>query len=427
MATALATLMSLPAVSLASQASPVHALDRLAAALGADSPRLLIKRDDLLSFGWGGNKVRKLQTVLAEARAAGADTLITCGGLQSNHARATAAAGSVLGMKVILVLNGQAPPTPTGNLRLDALFGADVRIVDSREARATTMEAVAEEVRASGGTPFVIPLGASNATGAIGFARGVAELAAAGVRPDVIVHASSSGGTQAGLIAGCALLGLQARVIGVSADERAADLAAIVARPHRGHGRSARRASRPRSARIVRLTSTTRKWARATACRRRRRRRRRRCSLGGRAWCVDPVYTSKAMAACRPRARGDFAATRPCSSGTPAASRSRHRLFPRRFVAIATAASPRRSGVYIEGTACEVTCRQLPLIRADRSIVTITFMGAARTVTGSKHLLDTGAHRILVDCGLFQGLKDSASATGRPLPVEGRHDRRRSC
>ena len=135
-----------------------------------------------------------------------------------------------MGLKVILVLNGQAPLAPTGNLKLDALFGADVRIVPSREARATTMDEVATEVRAAGGIPFVIPLGASTATGAMGFARSVAELSAAGIRPDVIVHASSSGGTQAGLVAGCALLGLPARIVGVSADERADDLAAIVAR-----------------------------------------------------------------------------------------------------------------------------------------------------------------------------------------------------
>ena len=98
MATALATLMSLPAVPLAPHATPVDELTRLAAALGAASPRLFIKRDDLLSFGCGGNKVRKMQTVVAEARAAGADTLITCGGVQSNHARVTAAAGAALGL-----------------------------------------------------------------------------------------------------------------------------------------------------------------------------------------------------------------------------------------------------------------------------------------------------------------------------------------
>jgi 1-aminocyclopropane-1-carboxylate deaminase/D-cysteine desulfhydrase-like pyridoxal-dependent ACC family enzyme len=187
-----------------------------------------MKRDDLLSFGCGGNKVRKLQTVIAEAQAQGADTLITCGGLQSNHARATAAAGAALGLNVVLVLNGTAPATPTGNTRLDLLFGADVRVVASREDRAPTMQAVADELRAAGRRPFVVPLGASTPIGALGFAKGVAEIVAAGIRPTVIIHSTSSGGTQAGLIAGCALLGVRARVVGISADEPAPSLARTV-------------------------------------------------------------------------------------------------------------------------------------------------------------------------------------------------------
>ena len=88
-----------------------------------------MKRDDLLSFGFGGNKVRKLQTVAAEAQSQGADALITCGGVQSNHARVTAAAGAALGFHVTLVLNGPRPDRPTGNALLDQLFGADVRYV----------------------------------------------------------------------------------------------------------------------------------------------------------------------------------------------------------------------------------------------------------------------------------------------------------
>jgi D-cysteine desulfhydrase family pyridoxal phosphate-dependent enzyme len=228
MATALSTLMSLPAVTLATHPSPVDELKRLAEALGPGAPRLFIKRDDLLSFGCGGNKVRKMQLVLAEARAQGADALITCGGVQSNHARVTAAAGAALGLKVVLVVNGAPQPQPTGNARLDRLFGADVRHVASRDARAPMMEQVADELRSAGHRPFVVPLGASTPTGALGFARGVAELAVSDLRPDVIVHSSSSGGTQAGLIAGCALLGMRPRIIGVSADESADGLRGIV-------------------------------------------------------------------------------------------------------------------------------------------------------------------------------------------------------
>lgn len=187
-----------------------------------------MKRDDLISFGMGGNKVRKLQTVLAEAMAGGADTLITCGGLQSNHCRATAAAGAALGLRVVLVVNGAPQERPTGNALLDQLFGADVRYAAVRQDRAPMMEAVAAELVAAGRRPFVIPLGASTPIGAAGFAQGIEELLVSGLRPDVIVHASSSGGTQAGLIAGCALFGLKTRVVGISADEPSSSLQAIV-------------------------------------------------------------------------------------------------------------------------------------------------------------------------------------------------------
>jgi D-cysteine desulfhydrase len=189
-----------------------------------------MKRDDLLSFGAGGNKVRKLQTVVATAEKAGADTLITCGGVQSNHARATAAAGAALGFDVHLVLNGVAPQPLAGNAKLDGIFGARVHYVGSRDDRAPAMAQLADELTRAGKRPFVIPLGASTAIGALGFARGVAELAASSLRPDVIVHASSSGGTQAGLIAGCALLGLSPHIIGISADDPASALTTTVRR-----------------------------------------------------------------------------------------------------------------------------------------------------------------------------------------------------
>jgi D-cysteine desulfhydrase family pyridoxal phosphate-dependent enzyme len=227
MATALAAFMSLPIVTLAPHATPIDELTRLGRALGSRSPRIFMKRDDLLSFGMGGNKVRKLQAVAADALAQGADTLITCGGVQSNHARATAAAGAALGLKVVLVLNGspqQFAGEPTANARLDRLFGADIRPVSSRDERAPAMARAAAELRAAGRKPFVVPLGASTPLGAIGFARGLVEVAQSALRPGLIIHATSSGGTQAGLIAGCALLGLKSRVLGVSADDPAPSL-----------------------------------------------------------------------------------------------------------------------------------------------------------------------------------------------------------
>ena len=228
MATALTTLLSLPAVALAPHATPVDRLTRLEASLGPSCPQLFMKRDDLLSFGLGGNKVRKMQAVAAEALAAGADTLITCGGAQSNHARVTAAAGAALGFSVELVLNGTASTPSTGNTRLDHLFGATIHYVSSRDARARKMTELANRLKREGRHPFIVPLGASTPTGALGFARGVAEIATGGLRPDAIVFASSSGGTQAGLVAGCALFGLIPRIVGVSADESSATLSGIV-------------------------------------------------------------------------------------------------------------------------------------------------------------------------------------------------------
>ncbi|MEI6243949.1 MAG: pyridoxal-phosphate dependent enzyme [Acidobacteriota bacterium] len=228
MATALRSLQLIPSIALAPEPTPISDLTRLRAALGPDCPRLLMKRDDLISFGQGGNKVRKMRTVAAEAQKSGATVLITCGGVQSNHARVTAAVGAVLGMKVVLVANGVPQPLVTGNARLDALYGADVRYVSARDERVPAMEAAAAEARAGGAHPFIVPLGASTPLGAMGFARGVEELAASPHRPAAIVHATSSGGTQAGLILGCALFGLQTQIIGVSADDPAAALSATI-------------------------------------------------------------------------------------------------------------------------------------------------------------------------------------------------------
>jgi D-cysteine desulfhydrase len=211
-------LASLPSIPFAPSPSPVEQLDRLRDALGLRA-RLLAKRDDAIAFAFGGNKVRKMRFVAAAARDAGADTLITTGGVQSNHARVTAAAAAKLGMRCILVVNGTAPTSPTANALLDRLLGAEIVYVGSREERAPAMERAAEAVRRTGGTPYVIALGASTPLGAAAFVAAVAELASQIDPPDVIVHATSSGGTQAGLIAGCALAGWRTHVIGISADE----------------------------------------------------------------------------------------------------------------------------------------------------------------------------------------------------------------
>ncbi len=220
---------ALPSVSLAAYPTPVEELCRLRDAVGC-GPRLLVKRDDAIGFAFGGNKVRKTQLVAADALRLGADTLITCGGVQSNHARVTAAAAARLGLRAILVANGAAPRTPTANALLDRLLGAEVRYVADREERALEMDRAADDVRRAGGHPYIVPLGASTPLGAAAFVYAAFELFRQIEPPDLIVHATSSGGTQAGLVAGCALAGVKTRVLGISADETSRNLSGEIRR-----------------------------------------------------------------------------------------------------------------------------------------------------------------------------------------------------
>src|SRR5688500_8861543 len=223
-----ALMPNLPIFPLISHPSPVEELNGLRRALGG-APRLLVKRDDALPFAFGGNKVRKMQLVAAHALESGADTLITSGGIQSNHARVTAAVAARLGLRCILVVNGTRRARATGNALLDHLLGADVRYVADRMERAPAMEAAADAVRDAGGNPYVIPIGASTPLGACGFVGAAAELRAQmDAPPDVIIHATSSGGTQAGLVAGGSMAMPGTRILGISADEPSTALAAII-------------------------------------------------------------------------------------------------------------------------------------------------------------------------------------------------------
>ena len=222
-------LHALPRISLAIAPTPIDSLSRLRDAIGG-GPALLVKRDDAIPFGFGGNKVRKLQLVAAQALAQGADTLITTGGVQSNHARATAAVAARMGLGCVLVASGAPPARLTGNALLDRLLGAEVRYVGSREERAPAMESAAAELRANGRRPFVIPLGASTPLGAAAYAIAVTELLSQAPAPDVIVLSTSSGGTQAGIIAGCRLHDVSTRVVGISADDPSAVIAGEVRR-----------------------------------------------------------------------------------------------------------------------------------------------------------------------------------------------------
>jgi D-cysteine desulfhydrase len=206
-------------IAIAQLPTPLRPLPRLSKRLGVE---VMVKRDDLTGAALSGNKVRKLEYLLADARAHGADTVITCGGAQSNHCRATAVAARELGMSSVLLLRTEDPARPPpvdGNILLDRLVGAELRFISRPDyaRRAGLMRAIAEEITGRGGKGYVIPEGGSNRIGAWGYVSAVAELAhqlPAGARP-TLLYACGSGGTGAGLILGCRRAGLDARVVGV--------------------------------------------------------------------------------------------------------------------------------------------------------------------------------------------------------------------
>jgi D-cysteine desulfhydrase len=208
-----------PSVPLARTPTPVERLERLSKVLGVT---IDVKRDDLSGLALTGNKVRKLELLLAAALDARCDTVITCGGLQSNHARATAVAAAKLGLDAHLVLRAESPPAAAeGNLFLARLAGATVKYISRTEwpRRSQIMHAEAERLLASEQRrSYVIPEGGSNALGAFGYIRCAEEIASheerTGETYDLVVCATGSGGTQAGLIAGKALLGRPWRVLG---------------------------------------------------------------------------------------------------------------------------------------------------------------------------------------------------------------------
>ena len=202
------SIASLPRLRLAQLPTPLEEASRLSRALGG--PRILFKRDDLTGVGFGGNKVRKLEFVIGRAVAEGADSLVVCGGFQSNLARIAAAIGNRLGLEVVLILGGEPgePRLPVGNLLLDRLYGATIHIVDTspRWEFGSSIEDVAEGLRRKGKRPFVVPLGGSGPEGMAGYVNATEELLLQLESMDM--HASrlyvavGSGGTFAGLLLG---------------------------------------------------------------------------------------------------------------------------------------------------------------------------------------------------------------------------------
>jgi D-cysteine desulfhydrase family pyridoxal phosphate-dependent enzyme len=209
--------MNVPRVRFAHLPTPVEALPRLSEVLGG--PQLLVKRDDQTGLAFGGNKTRKLEFLIAEARELGARTLITAGALQSNHCRQTAAAAARFGFKCILILTGPAPELPSANLLLDQLFGAEIIHVKDRQERDRILQQTFERAANEGLQPYLVPYGGSSPTGALGYAFAVDELMKQNMAADWIVFATSSGGTQAGLVLGQRLFGYKGQLLGISVDE----------------------------------------------------------------------------------------------------------------------------------------------------------------------------------------------------------------
>ncbi len=205
--------------------TPIEKLERLSRHLGG--PEIYVKRDDQTGLATGGNKVRKLEFFLADVLAQKCDHIVTVGGPQSNHVRQTAAAAARLGIKCSLMLRGERPPQRLGNLLIDELLGAEVHWSGTKTVEDAAAELVAS-LRESGARPYFIPLGGSNGLGALGYAAAMEELldqlAQQNLRIDTIVFASSSAGTQAGMVLGAAARRFEGRVLGISIDSREDEL-----------------------------------------------------------------------------------------------------------------------------------------------------------------------------------------------------------
>lgn len=207
-------------VSLARLPTLLHKLERFGV---PDAPNIWLKRDDLTGFVCSGNKVRKLEFVLGEAVKQGVDRVVTCGGMQSNHCRATAFACAQLGLKAHLVLRDTGRQCTSGNYLLDQMAGADISLHPAKEYQArlsVLLESTAETYRDRGESVLIVPTGASDGLGVWGYAAAAFELLndfeQCEISPRYVVCATGSGGTQAGLALGFAMAGADIEVIGIA-------------------------------------------------------------------------------------------------------------------------------------------------------------------------------------------------------------------
>ncbi|WP_299330847.1 D-cysteine desulfhydrase family protein [uncultured Psychrobacter sp.] len=211
---------NLPKASLGYFPTPLIELTRLSKTLGG--PNIYMKRDDNTGLALGGNKTRKLEYIMGDALAKGADTVITAGAIQSNHCRQTAGAAASLGLECHLVLGGKKPEQPQGNLLLDKVYGCHIHWTGENR-KGEDIPALVAQLKAEGKKPYVIPYGGSNELGAIAFIEAYKELNAQreALKVDFshIIFASSSGATHAGLILGNKILQTYSQIVGINIDK----------------------------------------------------------------------------------------------------------------------------------------------------------------------------------------------------------------
>jgi D-cysteine desulfhydrase len=214
--------MTISRLNFAHLPTPIEELSNLSKVFGG--PRIFVKRDDQTGLAFGGNKTRKLEFLIAEAREQGADLLISGGAMQSNHCRQTAAAAARYGFECKLVLTGEKPKQPSANLLLDGLFGAEIITVEDRAFRDQILQKTFDDAIVAGKKPYLVPYGGSSPTGALGYAFAVEEFMQQNIHADWIVFGTSSGGTHAGLALGQRMFGFKGKVLGISIDETEDDL-----------------------------------------------------------------------------------------------------------------------------------------------------------------------------------------------------------